>query len=441
MSFSNILEFETSPRHYASTPRSDFLSHKWQDKNSIIRMEQLEAILGDTVKPSVLEEIRSGLNKVGMSIRINPYVMELIDWNNAETDPIRRQFLPMLSEIEDDHPCLSVDSLDERNTSPVPNLVHRYPDKVLFLTTSACPVYCQFCTRSYAIGQDTITIKKDKVGSPKGWDAALEYIRSNPAVEDIVVSGGDIARLKPQNIRLLGNALLDIKHVRRIRFATKALAIQPMKFLFDDDWFSAIAEVAHRGRAMFKSVYVHSHFNHPREVTPLVERAMQRLFSEGIHVRNQTVLLRGVNDDKEILTDLTKRLGRINIQPYYIYATDMVKSTEHYRVPVQEIQQYEREVRGTTAGFNTPLFIVDAPGGGGKRDVHSFEYRNDEYGITGYRSPSIDPNRMYYYFDPLRSLAPEISKEWTAPGGREAILKRLGLEQEIIISEEQKVSV
>ncbi len=441
MSFSKVLEFETSPRHYASTPRSDFLNHHWQDKNSIIRIEQLENILCDTVKRSILRDIRDGMNKVGMSIRLNPYVMELIDWQNAETDPIRRQFLPMLSEIEDDHPCLSVDSLEERNTSPAPNLVHRYPDKVLFLTTSACPVYCQFCTRSYAVGQDTSSLKKDKVTSPKGWAAALDYIRANPIIEDVIVSGGDIAQLKPQNIRMLGNALLDIEHVQRIRFATKALAIQPMKFLFDDDWFSAISEVAHRGRAMFKSVFVHSHFNHPREVTPLVESAMRRLFSEGIHVRNQTVLLRGVNDDKQSLIKLTKKLGRINIQPYYVYACDMVKSTEHFRVPIRDMQNFEREIRGATAGFNTPLFVVDAPGGGGKRDVHSYEYRSNEYGITGYKSPSIDPDRMYYYSDPLRSLAPEIRKEWCAPGGRDAILRRLGLAQEFQISRDQEVSL
>src|SRR5690606_6843235 len=208
-----------------------------------------------------------------------------IDWRNAETDPIRRQFLPMISELEPDHPCMSVDSLEERNTSPAPNLVHRYPDKVLFLVTSVCPVYCQYCTRSYAVGQDTATLRKDNVTSANGWTAALEYIRSNPSIEDVVVSGGDIARLKPANIKALGNALLEIEHVRRIRFATKSVSVLPMKFLSDEAWFLAIVGVAQRARQMFKSVFVHTHFNHPREVTPLVEQAMRRLFSEGIHVR------------------------------------------------------------------------------------------------------------------------------------------------------------
>ena len=427
MSFTDYLGFDRSAGLYASASQEDFLNHNWQDKNSIIRVEQLEAVLRDTAPASVLSDIRDGLKKSGMSIRLNPYMMDLIDWRNAETDPIRRQFLPMLSEIEPDHPCMSVDSLEERNTSPAPNLVHRYPDKVLFLVTSVCPVYCQYCTRSYAVGQDTETVRKDNVTSANGWAAALEYIRSNPTIEDVVVSGGDIARLKPANIKALGHALLDIEHVRRIRFATKSVSVLPMKFLSDEAWFSAIVEVAQRGRQMFKSVFVHTHFNHPREVTPLVEKAMRRLFSEGIHVRNQAVLLRGVNDDPQTLIELTKKLGRVNIQPYYVYSCDMVLGTEHFRVRVPEMQRLEREVRGATAGFNTPLFIVDAPGGGGKRDVHSYEYRDEKYGISGFRSPSVDPNRMFYHFDPLRELDPAARAEWRAPGGREAILQRLGI--------------
>ncbi|MEM7620064.1 MAG: KamA family radical SAM protein [Pseudomonadota bacterium] len=427
MSFTDILDFENPVPHYSSTDRETFLNHLWQDKNSVTRFEQIEALVGDAVSSDVMKEIKDGLTQVGMSIRLNPYMLELIDWNDLENDPIRRQFLPMASEIETDHPCMSVDSLNERSTSPVPNLVHRYTDKVLFLVTTVCPVYCQFCTRSYAVGQDTSTLKKDNSVSPKGWDAAIAYIRSNPEIEDVVISGGDIARLKPQHVMKLGEELLNIEHIRRIRFATKALAVQPMKFITDEKWFKAIADVAHLGRSMFKSVYIHSHFNHPREVTPIVEQAMRRLFAEGIHVRNQSVLLRGVNDDADTLTDLIKKLSRVNIQPYYVYSCDMVQSAEHFRVSIQDMQDLERNIRGATAGFNTPLFIVDTPGGGGKRDVHSYEYYNEDYGIYGYRSPLIDPNKMYYYFDPLRSLNPIAQFKWSAPGGRERILSHLGI--------------
>jgi lysine 2,3-aminomutase len=409
--------------HTWKAPQQKVLDHNSQDKNAITRIDQLEAKLAGWVRPNVIKNIQEGLTKVGMSIRLTPYVMDLIDWDNAEADPIRRQFLPMLSELEADHPCLTVDSLEERATSPAPNLVHRYPDKVLFLVTAMCPVYCQYCTRSYAVGQDTSILKKDSVAA-SGWIEALDYIRANPTVEDVVVSGGDIARLKAKNIALLGNALIDIEHVKRIRLATKAISVQPMKFLSDDEWFKAITDVAARARERFKSVFLHTHFNHPREVTPLVEAAMRRVFSEGIYVRNQSVLLRGVNDNSCTLVQLVKDLGRVNIQSYYVYACDMVVGCEHFRVPVQEMQHLEREVRGVTAGFNTPLFVVDAPGGGGKRDVHSYEYRDDKYGIIGFRAPAVNPNRMYFYFDPLRSLGEVAQTEWRM-GGRDAILARL----------------
>jgi lysine 2,3-aminomutase len=411
--------------HDSKVHSPDFLDHDWQDKNSITRIEQLEYALSGRVKPEVLQDIREGLARVGMSIRVSPYVMELIDWQNAETDPVRRQFLPMLSELEEDHPCLSVDTLEEQATSPAPNIVHRYPDKVLFLATKVCPVYCQYCTRSYAVGQDTALVKKNNVATASGWPAAIEYIRKNRAVEDVVVSGGDIARLKAKHIQTLGNALLDIEHVRRIRFATKAIAVQPMKFLSDDEWFRAISEVAMLGRARFKSVFLHTHFNHPSEVTPLVETAMRRIFSEGIYVRNQSVLLRGVNDGADTLAALVKGLGRVNIQPYYVYACDMVVGSEHFRVPIKAMQRIEREVRGVTAGFNTPLFVVDAPGGGGKRDVHSYEHRDDKYGIAGFRAPAIHPSRMYFYFDPLRTLDASVQAEWRMARSRDGILARL----------------
>jgi lysine 2,3-aminomutase len=205
-----------------------------------------------------------------MSIRINPYIVGLIDWSKADYDPIRRQFLPMASELEDDHPCLVVDSLEEQDHSPVQGIVHRYPDKVLFLVTAICPVYCQYCTRSYAVGMDTPLVQKEHVTSAKNWAAALDYIRNHPQVEDIVISGGDLSRLKAVHVRELGNALLDIDHVRRIRFATKAVSVQPMKFLSDEDWTAAVLQVIERGRDLFKDVCIHTHFNHPREITEFV---------------------------------------------------------------------------------------------------------------------------------------------------------------------------
>jgi lysine 2,3-aminomutase len=399
---------------------SEFEDNAWQDRNAVTRLPQLKAALDGVVSSHVLGEIEAGLSKTGMSIRLNPYMICLIDWSNAETDPIRRQFLPMRCEQEDDHPCLEVDSLAERQHSPVTSIVHRYPDKVLFLVTSVCPVYCQYCTRSYAVGQDTQLIQKDHVTSAQNWLPALDYIRSHPQIEDVVVSGGDLARLKPAHVRSLGNALLDIEHVRRIRLATKVLSVQPMKVLSDHDWLGAVLELVARGRSMFKDVCLHTHFNHPNEVTPMVEAAMRRLHEQGVFVRNQAVLLRGVNDDAAILRSLIKRLGRINIHPYYVYLCDMVKATEHFRLPLRTAQRLEKEVRGITAGFNTPLFIVDTPSG--KRDVHSAEFHDSEYGVSGFVSPAVAAGRMRYYFDPIRSLGYAAAKAWVLPDARESIL-------------------
>jgi lysine 2,3-aminomutase len=407
-------------KQWEGVSSSEFMDSGWQDRNAITRLPQIRAALDGAVSAHMLEEIEAGLSKTGMSIRLNPYVMSLIDWSRAETDPIRRQFLPMRCEQEDDHPCLEVDSLAERQHSPVASIVHRYPDKVLFLVTSVCPVYCQYCTRSYAVGQDTQLIVKDHVTSAQNWQPALDYIRSHPEIEDVVVSGGDVARLKPAHVRLLGNALLDIEHVRRIRLATKVLSVQPMKLLSDHDWLNAVLELVMRGRAMFKDVCVHTHFNHPNEVTPVVEAAMRRLHEHGVFVRNQAVLLRGVNDDAATLRSLIKRLGRINIHPYYVYLCDMVKATEHFRLPLRTAQRLEKEVRGTTAGFNTPLFIVDTPSG--KRDVHSAEFHDSEYGVSGFMSPAVSGGLIRFYFDPIRSLSDAAAEAWASADARKSIL-------------------
>jgi lysine 2,3-aminomutase len=397
---------------WKDVPQDTFNDCAWQDKNSIFRVPQLEEALSGTVSPHLINEITSAVKIVNMSIRLTPYIMELIDWSQVETDPIRRQFLPMLSELEPDHPSLVVDSLHEREHSPVTGLVHRYPDKVLFLATSVCPVYCQYCTRSYAVGADTEQLQKDKVASANNWGPALDYIRAHPAIEDVVVSGGDAARLKPANLKFLGNALLDIPHIRRIRFATKAVAVQPMKFLTDAAWMEALTQVVSRGREEFKHVCVHTHFNHPNEVTSVVEQAMRVLHSNGVFVRNQTVLLRGVNNDAATLRELIKKLGRVNIHPYYAYICDMVKGTEHFRIPLHEAQTLEKEVRGSTAGFNTPLFIVDTPAG--KRVVHSAETYDRTLGVSTFTSPAVASGRLHNYYDPIRSLPGMSREKWIA---------------------------
>ena len=189
-----------------------------------------------------------------------------------------------------------------------------------------------------------------------------------------MISGGDTYQLPAKNIELIGNALLDIPHVRRMRFATKGPAIMPMKIMTDKPWLDAITSIVDRGRKMGKEVVLHTHFNAPEEITWITEKAMRMLFERGIFTRNQSVLIRGVNDTRERMTLLVKRLGHLNVHAYYVYMHDMVKGVEELRTTIGTAVDTEKFVRGSTAGFNTPTFVCDAPGGGGKRDVHSYEY-------------------------------------------------------------------
>jgi lysine 2,3-aminomutase len=340
-------------------------------------------------------------------------VLSLIDWNDPYNDPLRIQFIPINSGFKADHPKLTLDSLGEQNDSPVDGLVHRYADKVLFLPLDVCPVYCRFCTRSYAIGGDTESVDKVRFrNTPEKWKKAFAYIASRPEVEDVVISGGDAYMLAPARLRMIGEILLNIPHVRRMRFATKGPAVMPMKILTDTAWTDALIDVVNLGREKGKEVVLHTHFNSANEITDITRRAMLHLFKKGVTVRNQSVLIRGVNDTVDKMVHLVRKLSFMNVQPYYVYQHDMVTGTEDMRTSVKETVELEKSVRGVTAGFNTPLFVTDAPGGGGKRDVHSYDYYDKTTGISVYRSPSVDDTKLYIYFDPIDSLPIEGQKLW-----------------------------
>jgi lysine 2,3-aminomutase len=214
-----------------------------------------------------------------MSVRVSPYLLSLIDWSDPYRDPLRRQFIPLGSALLPDHPKLGLDSLSEQADSPVPSITHRYPDKVLFLPLNTCPVYCRFCTRSYAVGPDTEVEKLSLKANLPRWEQAIRYIQSRPELEDVVVSGGDAYTLKSEQLRFIGDALLDIDHIRRIRIASKGPAVMPQKLLTDHDWFEALVGLAERGRSLHKQVVLHTHFNHPNEITAITREAMNRCAS------------------------------------------------------------------------------------------------------------------------------------------------------------------
>tara|TARA_B100000519_G_scaffold202405_1_gene220696 strand:+ start:2394 stop:3782 length:1389 start_codon:yes stop_codon:yes gene_type:complete len=400
-----------------------FLSHKWQEKNAATNIKKLLKAVDGIVSEEFVKDLEAGFSAAPMAVRISPYLLSLIDWEDPYNDPIRRQFLPVASQLQPDHPLLTLDSLHEQADAPVEGLTHRYPDKVLFLALDTCPVYCRFCTRSYAVGLDTDTVEKVQLkANQERWARALQYIREREEVEDVVISGGDMYRLKADQVREIGNALLDIPHIRRFRFATKGLAIQPMKVLTDTDWTDAITEVVERGRKMHKDVVIHTHFNTPNEITGISQDAMNLLFERGITVRNQAVLQAGVNDTEELMGSLIKKLGYINVQPYYVYMHDLVRGTEDLRTTARTSMDLEKRLRGTTAGFNIPLFIVDAPGGGGKRDIHSFEHYNQRTGISVYKAPAVKDG-FFYYVDPIKSLSPSAQEDWKDKNKQEQMIK------------------
>jgi len=402
--------------HYAEVDEATFLDHVWQARHSVKTPEELFETIAGVVDAAFIADARHGFEDAPMAVRVSPYLLASIDWSNPYDDPIRRQFIPLRSTARPDHPRLTLDSLHEQQDSPVPGLIHRYADKALFLPLQTCPVYCRFCTRSYAIGPDTAGVDKLALGkTPEAWGPVFEYIREHSEIEDIVISGGDAYQLAPKNIALIGDALLAIPHVRRMRFATKGLAVMPMKILTDPAWVDALVGVVERGRALGKEVVVHTHFNHPSEISAITQRAAAVLFERGVYVRNQTVLMRGVNDDAATMLLLVKRLEYINIHPYYVYMHDLVSGVEDLRTPVQTALDIEKAVRGATAGYNTPTFICDAPGGGGKRDVHSFEWYDRETGVSVWTAPSVKPGTYFLYFDPLAALAPAMQARWGVP--------------------------
>jgi lysine 2,3-aminomutase len=409
-------------RAYSTITEEEFLDHHWQAKNSITNIPKLLATLEGLVSSEFVRDAEQGFSHAPMPVRVSPYLLSLIDWSDPYADPIRIQFIPLASRRLPDHPKVDLDPLHERHDMYVPGLSHRYPDKVLFLPLATCPVYCRFCTRSYAVGLDTEEVHKLQFGVDLDrWKKAFEYVASRPEVEDVLISGGDASQLRAEQITFIGETFLNIPHVRRIRFATKGPAVMPQKILTDHAWIDAVTRIVELGRRIHKDVMIHTHFNHPNEITAITQAAADKMFERGIMVRNQTVLIRGVNDNVATMGMLVKRLAYINIHPYYIYVHDMVKGVEDLRTTVATGAHIEKQIRGLVGGFNTPMVVVDTPGGG-KRNVHSFEHYDRETGIAVYVSPVVHPGQYFCYFDPIPLLSPEGQERWADPAKHDDLI-------------------
>jgi lysine 2,3-aminomutase len=278
-------------------------------------------------------------------MRINPYYLSLI---KQPGDPLWRQVVPDCSELGDTV-CME-DPLNEENLSPVPNLVHKYPDRALFLVHNQCAVYCRFCTRKRKVGT------KEMVVSSKTITAGLKYLQQTPAIRDVLVSGGDPLLLDDSRLDYILSGLRAIKHIDIIRIGSRVPCTLPMRVT------KKLAATIKR----YHPVYINTHFNHPDEITPEAARACDRLADAGIPLGSQTVLLKGINDDPEIIKRLVYKLLRIRVKPYYLFQTDMTKGTNHFRTPIARGLEIMQSLIGHVSGMAVPTFAVDAPGGGGK---------------------------------------------------------------------------
>ncbi|KAI1419443.1 L-lysine-aminomutase [Xylaria sp. FL1777] len=391
---------------FKDTSRDEFFSWRWNVKNIVERKEKLLEIL-DVVVPEKIPravgigdmqsrhefagDVVTGMKRSTMSVRLTPYILSMMNWADPANCPVFRQFVPLGSIMMKDHPNVELDSLHERKDSPVDGVVHRYPDRALFLAISVCPVYCVFCTRSYGVGADTFIVVKGPFKlSRSRFEAAFAYIESQGDLKDIVVSGGDAYYLPPHILEWIGDSLIGMKNIERFRFATKGLAVAPNRILDDNDpWVKTLIRVADKARRADKHFALHTHFNNPNEISSITERASSKLIQAGITIRNQSVLLRGVNDSVDIMLSLIKKLARMNIQPYYVYQCDMVPKVEHFRTPLQTSLDIESQIRGSITGFFMPNFVVDLPGGGGKRLACSFESYDRNTGVSTFRAPAL----------------------------------------------------
>ncbi len=277
-------------------------------------------------------------------MRIPRYYYNLIE---EDGDPVWQQSVPSIQELQDaDAP---EDPLHEDEDSPVPRLTHRYPDRVLFLVTDRCPMYCRFCTRKRMVGRASdITEKTIERG--------VEYIRNHPEIRDVLLSGGDPLMLRDEKLESIISRLRTIPHVQLIRIGTKFPCVLPSRIT------DKLCEMLKR----YHPVFVNTHFNHPREITPEAKQACERLANAGVPVGCQTVLLKGVNDDPEVMKELMQKLLLMRVRPYYLYQADLTRGTNHFRTRVEMGLKIISALRGHTTGFAVPQFVIDAPGGGGK---------------------------------------------------------------------------
>ncbi len=412
---------------YRTVTTEQWESALWQRQHSVKSLKELKDVFGAHLTDAMAEDIlRDQKDMATMSILIPPQMLNCMDEKDLKADPVRSYMLPMFSDRRTDwpnHPRASRDSLHESEMWATEGLTHRYPTKVLAEMISTCPQYCGHCTRMDLVGNSVPQVQKHKFeGQPKDrYAAMLEYLKKTPGVRDVVVSGGDVANVPIAHLETFVMALLDIPNIRDIRLASKGLQGLPQHFL-QDEVLKALDRIAKKAWSRGVDIAVHTHVNHAQQVTPLVGKAVRKILEMGFRdVRNQGVLLRGVNTTQKDMLELCfMLLDHAKIMPYYFYMADMIPNSEHWRLSIAEGQKLQHDIMGYLPGFATPRVTVDVPYVG-KRWIHQLAEYDAVKGIsywtknyrTGIEADSEDAlTRRYEYYDPVYALPPEGQAFW-----------------------------
>ncbi len=328
-------------------PDDDWNDWKWQMRNRIQTLDELKKYVVLT------KDEEEGIVKCLESLRmaITPYYLSLINKDDPD-DPIRKQAIPTAFELNKSKSDLE-DPLHEDGDSPVKGLTHRYPDRVLFLVTDQCSMYCRHCTRRRFAGQNDDILPKKQI------DDAIDYIAKTYAIRDVLISGGDCLLISDDRLEYILKRLRAIEHVEIIRLGSRIPVVLPQRIT--EDFVNMLKK--------YHPIWLNTHFNHPNEITEESKLACARLADAGIPLGNQSVLLAGINDCVHVMKKLVHDLVKIRVRPYYIYQCDLSQGLEHFRTPVSKGIEIIEALRGHTSGFAVPTFVVDAPGGGGKIPV------------------------------------------------------------------------
>ncbi len=361
-------------KFYQDVPDDKWNDWRWQLSNRLNTVQELANVLD--LNESEKEALRA---KNLFRVDVTPYFASLIDPNDPN-DPIRQQVVPTANELAP-FTAMMEDSLSEDAHSPVPGLVHRYPDRVLMLVTTQCATYCRYCTRSRIVGDPTAQFSR------KDFDAQIEYLERTPQVRDVLLSGGDPLVLAPRLLEEILGRLRAIPHIEIIRIGSRVPVFMPMR----------VTQELCDMLGKFHPLWLNIHVNHSNEITKELAEACDRLTRAGVPLGNQSVLLAGVNDCAHVQRQLVHDLVRMRVRPYYLYQCDLVHGAGHFRTPVAKGIEIMEALRGHTSGYSIPTYVVDAPGGGGKIPVmpqyqisasdHKVVLRNFEGFITTYEEP------------------------------------------------------